>query len=58
MAVPIVDGIDWDTFKYASVYGSPSNHFRGNFEWGFHYKESSVPERELKKREHDSEPYW
>ncbi|CAH1791951.1 unnamed protein product [Owenia fusiformis] len=55
MAVPIVDGIDWDNFRYAPVYSK--EHFRGIFEWGFLYKESRVPDRELNTRAHDSEPY-
>ena len=57
MAVPIIDGIDWDNFRYRPVYGAGSN-YRGIFEWGFLYKESSVPQKELSKREHGSEPYW
>lgn len=57
MAVPIVDGIDWNNFRYHSVYGSSGDH-RGIFEWGFLYKESKVPAKELAKREHPSEPYW
>lgn len=57
LAVPIIDGIDWDNFRYRPVYGAGSN-YRGIFEWGFLYKESSVPQKELSKREHGSEPYW
>ena len=57
MAVPIVDGVDWDTFRYKPVY-QDHKHFRGIFEWGFLYKESQVPQKELSKREHNSEPYW
>ncbi|XP_023931769.1 N-acetylgalactosaminyltransferase 7-like [Lingula anatina] len=56
MAVPIVDGIDWNNFRYHSVYGSSGDH-RGIFEWGFLYKESKVPDKELARREHSSEPY-
>ena len=58
MAVPIVDGINWDNFAYQSVYGAATAHHRGIFEWGFLYKESQVPQKELSKREHNSEPYW
>lgn len=57
MAVPIVDGINWDNFAYSSVYGAATAHHRGIFEWGFLYKESQVPQRELSRREHNSEPY-
>ncbi|GFO07743.1 polypeptide n-acetylgalactosaminyltransferase [Plakobranchus ocellatus] len=56
MAVPIVDGIDFNTMAYTPVYGADSN-FRGIFEWGFFYKEKLVPQRELAKRKHSSEPY-
>ncbi|XP_070180117.1 N-acetylgalactosaminyltransferase 7-like isoform X2 [Littorina saxatilis] len=55
LAVPIVDGVNWDTMAYYSVYDS--RHHRGIFEWGFLYKESVVPEKELATREHASEPY-
>ena len=57
MAVPIVDGINWDNFAYASVYGPATAHHRGIFEWGFLYKESQVPQKELSRRAHNSEPY-
>lgn len=56
MAVPIIDGIDWNTFRYSPVYGA-GEHFRGIFEWGFLYKESRVPQKVLDMREHNSEPY-
>ncbi|XP_033735035.1 N-acetylgalactosaminyltransferase 7-like [Pecten maximus] len=55
MAVPIVDGVDWDNFRYHPVYGEA--HHRGIFEWGFLYKESTVPQKELSRRQHNSEPY-
>lgn len=55
MAVPLVDGIDWDTMSYSSVYGSVPN--RGIFEWGFFYKEAEVPLREQKQHQYASEPY-
>lgn len=55
MAVPIVDGIDWDNFEYRPVYSAV--HHRGIFEWGFLYKESQVPKKELDTRKHNSEPY-
>ncbi|XP_060593944.1 LOW QUALITY PROTEIN: N-acetylgalactosaminyltransferase 7-like [Ruditapes philippinarum] len=57
MTVPIVDGINWDNYAYASVYGAATAHHRGIFEWGFLYKESQVPLKELRRREHNSEPY-
>lgn len=56
MAVPIIDGIDSETFRYSPVYGA-GQHFRGIFEWGFLYKESSVPRKVLDARKYNSEPY-
>ena len=56
MTVPIIDGIDWNSFRYSPVYGQ-GEHFRGIFEWGFLYKESHVPQKFLDAREHNSEPY-
>jgi len=56
MAVPIIDGIDSETFRYSPVYAA-GQHYRGIFEWGFLYKESSVPNHVLNAREHNSEPY-
>lgn len=55
MAVPTIDGIDWDNFGYHPVYST--THHRGIFEWGFLYKESQVPKQELDRRQHNSEPY-
>ncbi|CAM4887854.1 unnamed protein product [Rotaria socialis] len=56
LAVPIVDGIEWKTFEHSNIYGS--TNFRGIWEWGFLYKETEVPEQELRKRKYSSEPYW
>jgi len=56
MAVPIIDGIDSETFRYSPVYQA-GHHFRGIFEWGFLYKESNVPQKVLNTRKYDSEPY-
>ena len=56
MAVPIIDGIDSETFRYSPVYAAGQN-FRGIFEWGFLYKESSVPNSVLNTRKYNSEPY-
>lgn len=56
MTVPIIDGIDFKTFEYRPVY-SGGRHYRGIFEWGMLYKENEVPKRELKRHEHNSEPY-
>ena len=55
LAVPIVDGIDWNTLEHTDIYGGRLN--RGIFEWGFLYKETEVPETELKLHKYGSEPY-
>ena len=39
MTVPIIDGIDHETFEYRPVYQG-EQHFRGIFEWGMLYKVS------------------
>ena len=57
MTVPYIDTINWDTFRYGPVYQAGSLH-RGIFEWGFLYKESSVPQKELDRRQYSSEPHW
>lgn len=57
LAVPFIDGIDWDNFRYSPVY-QPGQLFRGIFEWGFLYKETTVPEQERAKHQYASEPYW
>uniref|UniRef100_V5H3Z4 Polypeptide N-acetylgalactosaminyltransferase n=2 Tax=Ixodes ricinus TaxID=34613 RepID=V5H3Z4_IXORI len=56
MTVPVIDGIDKDTFEYRPVYHG-GQHFRGIFEWGMLYKEIEIPEEEIKRRKHHSEPY-
>ncbi|XP_064623856.1 N-acetylgalactosaminyltransferase 7-like [Lineus longissimus] len=57
MAVPIVDSISNRNFAYSSSYSGRST-YQGIFEWGFLYKEARVPDKELKKRTYNSEPYW
>ncbi len=57
MAVPTIDSIHWDNFRYHSTYAA-GTFFRGIFEWGFLYKESKVPQSVLDRRQHNSEPYW
>ncbi|CAF1550902.1 unnamed protein product [Rotaria sp. Silwood1] len=55
LAVPIVDGLEWNTLEHTNIYGS--TNFRGIWEWGFLYKETQLPEQEAKKRKYSSEPY-
>lgn len=57
MTVPVIDGIDMNTWEYKRVYGAADKHFRGIFEWGLLYKEAELPEREHKERQHGSEPF-
>lgn len=56
LAVPIVDGLDWNNLEHTNIYGNSLN--RGIYEWGFLYKETEVPKEELKNHIHSSEPYW
>ena len=56
MTVPIIDGVDHDTFEYRPVYQA-DEHFRGIFEWGMLYKETELGDKESSKRAHNSEPY-
>uniref|UniRef100_A0A914N4J8 Polypeptide N-acetylgalactosaminyltransferase n=2 Tax=Meloidogyne incognita group TaxID=654580 RepID=A0A914N4J8_MELIC len=57
MTVPVIDGIDMNTWEYKRVYGEANRHFRGIFEWGLLYKEIALPDREKKHRQKDSEPF-
>eukprot|EP00088_Acartia_fossae_P003437 TRINITY_DN11449_c0_g1_i1.p1 TRINITY_DN11449_c0_g1~~TRINITY_DN11449_c0_g1_i1.p1 ORF type:complete len:607 (+),score=117.67 TRINITY_DN11449_c0_g1_i1:29-1849(+) len=56
LAVPVIDGINWNDFSITPVYAAGS-HSRGLFEWGMFYKEGTVPKKEINKRAHHSEPY-
>ncbi|XP_055328454.1 N-acetylgalactosaminyltransferase 7-like [Paramacrobiotus metropolitanus] len=56
MTVPIIDGIDADTFRIESVYQG-KKMFAGIWEWGMLYKEIEISERETSRHEHYSEPY-
>ncbi|XP_067140638.1 N-acetylgalactosaminyltransferase 7 [Centruroides vittatus] len=56
MTVPVIDGIDKDTFEYRPVYRG-NVHYRGIFEWGMLYKETELPDNIAKTRKHFSEPY-
>ena len=47
LAIPIVDGIEWNTLQHNSAY----------WEWGFLYKETEIPERERKQMKFATEPY-
>jgi hypothetical protein len=55
LAVPIVDGIEWNTLQHNPAYGG-SLH-RGIWEWGFLYKESELPQREKNMMKYPTEPY-
>ncbi|CAB3398994.1 unnamed protein product [Caenorhabditis bovis] len=57
MTVPVIDGIDSNTWEYRSVYGSPNAHHSGIFEWGLLYKETQITERETANRKHNSQPF-
>ncbi|KAF7635266.1 Polypeptide N-acetylgalactosaminyltransferase [Meloidogyne graminicola] len=57
MTVPVIDGIDMNTWEYRRVYGEANRHFRGIFEWGLLYKETALPDKERKHRQQESEPF-
>ncbi|VDN31194.1 unnamed protein product [Gongylonema pulchrum] len=57
MTVPVIDGIDMNTWSYRRVYGSADRHFRGIFEWGLLYKETEISAQEAARRKHNSEPF-
>jgi polypeptide N-acetylgalactosaminyltransferase len=57
MTVPVIDGIDMNSWEYRRVYGAADKHFRGIFEWGLLYKETELPEKERTSRKHGSEPF-
>ncbi|CAM4986942.1 unnamed protein product [Rotaria socialis] len=56
LAVPIVDGIEWNTLQHNSAYFGDTR-YRGIWEWGFLYKETEIPERERNKMKYRTEPY-
>lgn len=56
MTVPIIDGVDHNTFEYRPVY-SPGTLFRGIFEWGMYYKETEIPPEMDAERPYKSAPY-
>lgn len=56
MTVPVIDGIDHNTFEYRPVYQGRTLS-RGIFEWGMLYKESDVPPREMARHQYQTEPF-
>ncbi len=57
MTVPVIDGIDMNTWAYRRVYGNADRHFRGIFEWGLLYKETEISPQEIARRQNPSEPF-
>lgn len=55
VAIPIVDGIEWNTLRHNTAYGGTL--YRGIWEWGFLYKESELPKRERALMKYQTEPY-
>lgn len=55
LAVPIVDGIEWNTLRHNTAYGGTL--YRGIWEWGFLYKETELPQRERSLMKYQTEPY-
>jgi polypeptide N-acetylgalactosaminyltransferase len=56
LAVPIVDGIEWNTLQHNSAYFGGAL-YRGIWEWGFLYKETEIPQRERSLMKYPTEPY-
>lgn len=56
LAIPIVDGIEWNTLQHNVAYFGGAL-FRGIWEWGFLYKETEIPQREREKMKYQTEPY-
>ncbi|EEB16066.1 UDP-GalNAc:polypeptide N-acetylgalactosaminyltransferase, putative [Pediculus humanus corporis] len=58
LTVPVIDGIDHDTFEYKPVYVD-GHHYRGIFEWGMLYKEIELTDQfaNADNRKYNSEPY-
>ena len=57
LTVPIIDGIDSETFEYRSVYSRPDQHYQGIWEWGMYYKEIELDMDKHLKTHKVSEPY-
>ncbi|VDO85368.1 unnamed protein product [Heligmosomoides polygyrus] len=57
MTVPVIDGIDANTWEYRSVYGTADRHFSGIFEWGLLYKETAISDAERTSRPYNSMPF-
>lgn len=57
LTVPIIDGIDSESFEYRPVYSKNDEHFRGIWEWGMLYKEIGLDMARHLKTHRVSEPY-
>ncbi|OAF69381.1 Protein-UDP acetylgalactosaminyltransferase 7 [Intoshia linei] len=56
MTVPYIDGINYENFDITRVY-SPGSYFKGIFEWGMLYKETSINFEQINNRKSPIEPY-
>ena len=54
MAVPIVDGIKWQTIEHNGYSGDTNSV--GIFEWGFLYKEMKISKADMSRKSHVTEP--
>uniref|UniRef100_A0A915K183 Polypeptide N-acetylgalactosaminyltransferase n=1 Tax=Romanomermis culicivorax TaxID=13658 RepID=A0A915K183_ROMCU len=58
VTVPVIDSIDMNTWAYHPQYGGRTDIlYRGIFEWGLLYKETELPEEEMKDRKYNSAPF-
>jgi hypothetical protein len=54
LAVPLVDGIEWDTLKHDGYAGD--TRYVGIWEWGFLYKEMPISDADFNKKARQTEP--
>lgn len=55
VAVPIVESIDWNTYKH-NAYGNGGVSSVGIWEWGFLYKEMTISDSDLKAKPRITSP--
>jgi hypothetical protein len=54
VAIPIVEGLQWDTLEHVGYYGDTNSV--GIFEWGFFYKEMTISQSDLVNKQHPTAP--
>ena len=54
LAVPVVDGIEWDSLRHNRYSGD--TRYVGVWEWGFLYKEMSISDADFERKARKTEP--